>query len=557
MLSSGCLSQSNGLKYGSTEEGKLTLTFELQQSDTYLQSDWGNAMLTIELTNRAGPDHSLLLKARDDEGRIEMNRVHELSQQQSANQSSGLGAAIMRQCAKLLNATIYLQIRAETTTFVLRVPVHQCDAPSPSPTHCNTTSIPQGSNLNVGCPAELSLRPPLRPTRAIVVDDQMSCRLVLKSRLSNHLGFTQVEMLGETAASIRQAAQTIAGATIPAQVVIVDNCLNKEGLTEAEMDGGRLLKDLTGDMRVSAMLVLSSADTFADTAKEYHCFISKSTDNFSEQFSIAWDEFIRTRPLHGQRVCIVDDSPSTVQIMATQLHSAGVSVWQVESGDKFLELGAELNFPWDVILLDYSMPGLNGIQTLKRINKDVKARLRIIGFSTEDDKEDAFLTAGACAYVRKRLSAFNEVAELMLNYDLNKAQQCEAKESADVCGSQPDLESAEVDQIGLIMELLSFTEPDAIRILETVKGEILNRIETCAKLLERDLLEQPQIEGLQREFHTIKGSANMAILKDAARAAEATETTLRQLLEQGCDQLPSTVRDQAIRSLHQIRSELH
>ena len=77
MLSSGCVSQSNGLKYGSTEEGKLTLTFELQQSDTYLQPDWGNAMLTIELTNRAGPNHSLLLEVCDDEGRIEMSRVHE------------------------------------------------------------------------------------------------------------------------------------------------------------------------------------------------------------------------------------------------------------------------------------------------------------------------------------------------------------------------------------------------------------------------------------------------------------------------------------------------
>ena len=130
-------------------------------------------------------------------------------------------------------------------------------------------------------------------------------------------------------------------------------------------------------------------------------------------------------------------------------------------------------------------------------------------------------------------------------------------ESVHVSGSQPDQESAEVDQIGLIMELLSFTEEDAILILKTVKGEIMNRIETCTELLARDQLEQPQIEDLQREFHTIKGSANMAALKDVARAAEVTETTLRQLLEQNCDQLPSTVRDEAIRSLHQIRSELH
>ena len=110
------------------EEGKLTLTFELQQSDSQLQSDRRNVVLAIELTNRAGPNHSLLLEACDNEGRIEMKRIPELSRRQSANQSSGLGSAIMGQCAKLLDATIYLQIRAETTTFVLRLPVHQCHA---------------------------------------------------------------------------------------------------------------------------------------------------------------------------------------------------------------------------------------------------------------------------------------------------------------------------------------------------------------------------------------------------------------------------------------------
>ena len=168
-------------------------------------------MLTIKLTNLAGPNHALLLKACDNEGRVEMERMHD-TQQRSAHQSSGLGAAIMGQCAKLLNATIYLQVRAETTTFVLRLPVHQYHAPSPCPTTCNTTPVPQGSNLNVGCPAELSLRPSSRPTRAVVVDDQMSCRIVLKSCLSKNLGFTQVDTLGETAASITQPAQTIAGA---------------------------------------------------------------------------------------------------------------------------------------------------------------------------------------------------------------------------------------------------------------------------------------------------------------------------------------------------------
>ena len=413
MLSSGCAPQNNGLKYGSTEHSKLTLTFQLQPNSP-LQADSRDVMLTIELTNRAGPTHSLLLEACDTEGRIEMNGMLELSRQQSADQSSGLGATIMRKCAKLLNATFHLQIRADTTTFVLCVPTRQHKAPLPS--LADTPPASQGSNVSTGSPPEAA---PIsrRPTTAAVVDDQNICRKMMKADLCKNLGFSRVDTFGETAASIIGAAEVIASATIPLDVIFVDNGLAIDGLTEAETQGTSLLRTLRSDLRVSGMCVLTSAETYPDTAAEYHCFISKDRAGFVENVSNAWSEFVGTRPLHGKRLCIVDDNPVAVKLVTTQLHEAGASVWEVESGNDFLELGAELDFPWDVILLDFSMPGLTGIETLQRIKPHIKARLQVIGFSTQESTAAGYLKAGACAFVRKTPSAYNELEELILGYE--------------------------------------------------------------------------------------------------------------------------------------------
>ena len=120
-----------------------------------------------------------------------------------------------------------------------------------------------------------------------------------------------------------------------------------------------------------------------------------------------------------KRLCIVDDTPLAVKLVTTELYEAGASVWQVESGIEFLELGAELDFPWDVILLDFSMPGLTGIETLQRIKPHIKARLQVIGFSTQESTAAGYLKAGACAFVRKTPSAYNELEELILGYELD------------------------------------------------------------------------------------------------------------------------------------------
>ncbi len=69
----------------------------------------------------------------------------------------------------------------------------------------------------------------------------------------------------------------------------------------------------------------------------------------------------------GSKVLLVDDEVEFVETLAMRLETRGFRVTLAETGEVAVEKAKEQAF--DAILLDLAMPGMDGIETLKRLQE--------------------------------------------------------------------------------------------------------------------------------------------------------------------------------------------
>jgi DNA-binding NtrC family response regulator len=67
------------------------------------------------------------------------------------------------------------------------------------------------------------------------------------------------------------------------------------------------------------------------------------------------------------RVLLVDDEKDFLEMLSERLETRGLKVNTVTSGEEAVEKVEDKTF--DAIILDLSMPGIGGLETLKRIKK--------------------------------------------------------------------------------------------------------------------------------------------------------------------------------------------
>jgi DNA-binding NarL/FixJ family response regulator len=100
------------------------------------------------------------------------------------------------------------------------------------------------------------------------------------------------------------------------------------------------------------------------------------------------------------RILLADDQQEMVAAVIELLRGKFDIVGAVENGERLLE-AADLNHP-DLIILDVSMPVLNGMEAALRLKKS-GATAKIIFLTVHDDPDfvEAALLAGALGYVLK------------------------------------------------------------------------------------------------------------------------------------------------------------
>ncbi|HED16048.1 MAG TPA: response regulator [Gammaproteobacteria bacterium] len=78
--------------------------------------------------------------------------------------------------------------------------------------------------------------------------------------------------------------------------------------------------------------------------------------------------------LKGMRVLVVDDNPTAREILTRQLQQFGLSSDEVPSGAEAISAleQAAADQPYSLVLMDWNMPGMTGLEASKRIKEDPK-----------------------------------------------------------------------------------------------------------------------------------------------------------------------------------------
>ncbi|HKK99766.1 MAG TPA: response regulator [Desulfotignum sp.] len=91
----------------------------------------------------------------------------------------------------------------------------------------------------------------------------------------------------------------------------------------------------------------------------------------------------------SEKVLLVDDEQDFLEIMSERIQARGMTVKTADSADKALAMLENESF--DAIVMDFKMPGMDGIQALKNI-KTQKPELQIIlltGYATVEKTVEA------------------------------------------------------------------------------------------------------------------------------------------------------------------------
>lgn len=122
-------------------------------------------------------------------------------------------------------------------------------------------------------------------------------------------------------------------------------------------------------------------------------------------------------------ILLVDDNPANLGVLIDLLRTSGYQLRVAESGERAL---VQLRHtPADIVLLDVMMPGIDGLETCRRLKADPAwADLPVIFMTALDDVVDkvAGFAAGAIDYITKPLQPQEVLARVRTHLRLRELQ---------------------------------------------------------------------------------------------------------------------------------------
>jgi two-component system cell cycle response regulator DivK len=107
----------------------------------------------------------------------------------------------------------------------------------------------------------------------------------------------------------------------------------------------------------------------------------------------------------GERVLVVEDNAKNLKLVKDVLQYAGYEVVVAETGERALELVAEMT-P-DLVLMDLQLPGMDGTATMRRLRQLPRTKhvpvVAVTAFAMQADRDKA-LVNGFDGFIEKPIS---------------------------------------------------------------------------------------------------------------------------------------------------------
>ncbi len=226
-----------------------------------------------------------------------------------------------------------------------------------------------------------------------LVGDPLRLGQVLINIGGNAVKFTEQ---GQIVFSARKVAETLDGVTL--EFSIADSGIGMSEsqvahLFEAFMQADGSTTRRYGGTGLGLSISKRLVELMGGTIHVESWLDHGSTFSFTAQFSLAaTPQRGHTAPmpdLRDLRVLVVDDNATARQILRVMLEGFGYAVQESSSGEEALAcLAAQSEgAKFDLVLMDWKMPGLNGIETSQRIQSEHPEKARHIVLVTAHGRE--------------------------------------------------------------------------------------------------------------------------------------------------------------------------
>ncbi|MDH5785732.1 MAG: phosphate regulon transcriptional regulator PhoB [Chromatiales bacterium] len=220
--------------------------------------------------------------------------------------------------------------------------------------------------------------------------------------------------------------------------------------------------------------------------------------------------------MSGKTILLVEDEAAIREMVSLALERAGFTVWQAEDGAQAERLLADV-MP-DLMLLDWMLPGMSGIELARRLRRDeVTQDIPIIMLTARSEEDDTIrgLESGVDDYMTKPFSPRELIARI--NALLRRTSVTQADGTLDVGGLILDTHSHRV----------------------TAKGEAVDMGPTEFRLLHFFMAHQDRVYSRSQLLDMVWSRGSFV----EERTVDVHIRRLRKALEgSGCESMVQTIR---------------